>query len=74
LQSLLENGTVPGQFGQQVDSRDIAHAHILAAEVPTASGRYIISEVKAPNLSDTVEWLKVRAAQQRQQHANRLFV
>lgn len=56
---MLETGTVPNQFGHQVDVRDLAKANILAAEVPGAAGRYIISLPKAPLLSKAVGWLQV---------------
>lgn len=39
--------------------RDVARAHVLAAETPTASGRYLISEPAAvPTAKQASEWLQ----------------
>ncbi len=61
VQSLFTSGTVPFQYGYQIVG-DLARAHILAAEVPTASGRYLITQPTAPKLSTAVKWLQVRTA------------
>jgi nucleoside-diphosphate-sugar epimerase len=42
-QGLIE-GNPPTGSPATCDVRDVARAHILAAELPSASGRYIISE------------------------------
>ena len=41
------------------DVRDVARAHILAAETPTASGRYIVSQEFSMSPSFVSETLKV---------------
>ncbi|KAK9863563.1 hypothetical protein WJX84_008634 [Apatococcus fuscideae] len=41
------------------DVRDVAKAHVLAAEIPSASGRYIISEpAPVPAAKQASEWLQ----------------
>ena len=39
----LAEGKNPPNYPRVVDVRDVARAHILAAEVPNAKGRYILS-------------------------------
>lgn len=41
---------MPTVIAPFVDVRDVARAHVLAAEVPTASGRYIVASPAAFNL------------------------
>ena len=46
LQTLVEGS--PASFAPVLcDVRDVARAHVLAAEMPSASGRYIVSAQKA---------------------------
>lgn len=42
------------------DVRDVAKAHILAAEVPTASGRFIVANAKPTAPQEIVAWLRER--------------
>lgn len=42
------------------DLRDVAKAHILAAEVPEASGRYIVCYETSPPPQNIVKWLRER--------------
>ncbi len=49
LQDVLNGGQQELQFGQGAvtDVRDVARAHVLAAETPAAQGRYIVSSAFA---------------------------
>jgi nucleoside-diphosphate-sugar epimerase len=42
------------------DLRDVAKAHVLAAEVPQASGRYIVCHETSPPPQVIVQWLRER--------------
>ena len=42
-----------------VDVRDVARAHVLAAEVPSAQGRYILSHTHAADAAEIAKWLQV---------------
>jgi nucleoside-diphosphate-sugar epimerase len=46
--SLVESGVRPVNVGD-VDVRDVAFAHVAAAEVPNACGRYIVSSTDVSN-------------------------
>lgn len=39
--------------------QDVARAHILAAELPTASGRYLLSHPSPTKFGEVVKWLQV---------------
>ena len=39
----MADGTAKQMMDRVVDVRDIARAHVLAAELPHASGRYLVS-------------------------------
>ena len=60
----LLQGWLSGKGGTDAsticDVRDVARAHILAAETPTASGRYIVSQESSMSPSFVSETLKVR--------------
>ena len=43
-----------------VDVRDVARAHILAAENPNASGRYIVANSTSTPAQDISAWLQAR--------------
>lgn len=53
----------PGGSPVYTDVRDVARAHILAAEEPTASGRYIVSHTHYSNPRQISEWLQERFPQ-----------
>jgi len=53
------NATDPG-YPSFSDLRDVAKAHILAAEIPEASGRYIVAYETSPPPQIIVKWLKER--------------
>ena len=59
----LLQGWLSGKGGTDAsticDVRDVARAHILAAETPTASGRYIVSQESSMSPSFVSETLKV---------------
>ena len=57
--SLLESGVTNFNF-PDVDVRDVAAAHIAAAESATATGRYIVSRPNATSGLDYVQLLKAR--------------
>lgn len=61
FQAFLEAtpGNVPGVSYTLCDVRDIAKAHVLAAETASASGRYIVSDAKRMDAHDITEILKV---------------
>lgn len=44
LQGVLEGKGVSGSGTVFADVRDVARAHVLAAETPEAKGRYIVSQ------------------------------
>lgn len=46
LQDFVE-GKLDELYTRMVDVRDVARAHILAAELPHAKGRYIVSNAQA---------------------------
>jgi len=52
-----ENGVPSPRFGV-VDVRDVARAHVLAAQTPKANGRYIVSSYEAHGQLEWVEILK----------------
>ena len=70
-QDVLE-GTKPIPIpSRYCDVRDVARAHILAAEVPGANGRYLVSHVNTvPSkfISDTLQVLSPTRAEQRKPH------
>jgi nucleoside-diphosphate-sugar epimerase len=39
--------------------QDVARAHIRAAEVPSASGRYVLSRSSATRFQEVIDWLQV---------------
>jgi len=41
-----------------VDVRDVARAHVLAAEVPSARGRYILSHTHGASAAEIAKWLQ----------------
>lgn len=60
LQGWLEGS--PGGDPTHADVRDVARAHILAAENPSASGhRYIVSQRQSSNPAEVGRWLQVGA-------------
>lgn len=61
VQAFLEAtpGNVPGVSYTLCDVRDIAKAHVLAAETASASGRYIVSDAKRMDAHDITDILKV---------------
>ena len=57
----LINGVYPGILSLTwgiVDVRDVAHAHVRAAEVPAARGRYLLVQEPAVSMRTMVEWLR----------------
>ncbi len=59
IQGYLEGAESLGTSAN-CDVRDVARAHVLAAEIPSASGRYIISEpAPVPDAKQASEWLQV---------------
>ncbi|MBM3517660.1 MAG: NAD-dependent epimerase/dehydratase family protein [Alphaproteobacteria bacterium] len=50
-------GVAPGNF-IYVDGRDVAEAHRLALETPSASGRYIVANDVSPSFRDLVETMR----------------
>lgn len=48
-----------------VDVRDVARAHVLAAEVPQAEGRYILSHTHESDVTEIAGWLQVGASARR---------
>ena len=58
LQGWLEGK--PGGSPVHCDVRDVAAAHICAAERPAASGRYIVSHASSSNPAEVGRWLQVR--------------
>ncbi|XP_073028200.1 phenylacetaldehyde reductase-like isoform X2 [Primulina eburnea] len=57
LNVIKENKAFPWPFYQLVDVRDVAQAHVVAFENPSASGRYILIE-RTLNHSETLEILQ----------------
>ena len=57
LQGWLEGK--PGGSPVHCDVRDVATAHISAAERPAASGRYIVSHASTSNPAEVGRWLQV---------------
>ncbi len=57
VQAWLE-GTAGGN-PTHADVRDVARAHILAAENPAASGRYIVSQSQTCDPAEVGRWLQV---------------
>lgn len=58
LQGWLEGK--PGGSAVHCDVRDVAAAHICAAERSAASGRYIVSHASSSNPAEVGRWLQVR--------------
>lgn len=58
LQALLE-GKAGSSGTAYVDVRDVARAHILAAQLPDAKGRYILSHTHSANAKEISSWLQV---------------
>jgi hypothetical protein len=58
LQGWLEGK--PGGNPTHCDVRDVAAAHIRAAEKPIASGRYIVSHTSTSNPAEVGRWLQVK--------------
>jgi dihydroflavonol-4-reductase len=57
----LVNGVYPGILSLTwgiVDVRDVAHAHIRAAEVPSANGRYLLVQEPPVSMRTMVGWLR----------------
>ena len=57
----LVNGVYPGILSLTwgiVDVRDVAHAHVRAAEVPAARGRYLLVQEPAVSMRTVVGWLR----------------
>jgi dihydroflavonol-4-reductase len=57
----LTNGVYPGILSFTwgiVDVRDVAHAHVRAAEVPDAQGRYLLAQEPAVSMRTIVGWLR----------------
>ena len=57
----LVNGVYPGIVSMTwgvVDVRDVAHAHVRAAEVQTASGRYLLVQEPPVSMRTIVGWLR----------------
>ena len=57
LQGWLEGK--PGGSPVHCDVRDVAAAHICAAERSAASGRYIVSHASSSNPAEVGRWLQV---------------
>ena len=57
-QSWLE-GQPGGSGAVYVDVRDVARAHVLAAEVPQAEGRYTLSHTHGSDVTEIAAWLQV---------------
>ena len=57
LQGWLEGK--PGGTPVHCDVRDVAAAHISAAERSAASGRYIVSHASSSNAAEVGHWLQV---------------
>jgi len=55
--SYLEKGVPPTAFGV-VDVRDVAEAHIAAAEVKSANGRYLVTSERGIPVLELVDMLK----------------
>ena len=64
VQELVE-GKSPPSYLRIVDVRDVARAHILAAEVPHAKGRYILSHSHTHENGELYEALALRFPQYR---------
>lgn len=59
----IPQGWLEGKAGgspTHCDVRDVAAAHIRAAETPAASGRYIVSHARTSNPAEVGRWLQVR--------------
>jgi nucleoside-diphosphate-sugar epimerase len=57
----LVNGVYPGILSMTwgvVDVRDVAHAHVLAAEVQAAQGRYLLVQEPPVSMRTIVGWLR----------------
>jgi dihydroflavonol-4-reductase len=57
----LTNGVYPGILSFTwgiVDVRDVAHAHVRAAEVADAKGRYLLAQEPAVSMRTMVGWLR----------------
>jgi dihydroflavonol-4-reductase len=57
----LVNGAYPGIVSMTwgiVDVRDVAHAHVRAAEVQAAKGRYLLVQEPAVSMRTIVGWLR----------------
>ena len=57
----LVNGVYPGILSMTwgiVDVRDVAHAHVRAAEVQAAHGRYLLVQEPAVSMRTIVGWLR----------------
>jgi dihydroflavonol-4-reductase len=57
----LVNGVYPGIVSMTwgiVDVRDVAHAHVRAAEVPKAHGRYLLVQDPPVSMRTLVGWLR----------------
>ena len=58
LQDMLEGKPMPAAALRYVDVRDVAAAHVAAAEVPQANGRYLLgyhSTVPPKDISDALQ-------------------
>ena len=62
MQGLIE-GDEPSLFPWVCDLADVAKAHVLAAEVPTAKGRYLISQENEVPDQEIIDVLKKRFPQ-----------
>jgi dihydroflavonol-4-reductase len=57
----MVNGVYPGILSMTwgiVDVRDVAHAHVRAAEVESAKGRYLLVQEPAVSMRTIVGWLR----------------
>ncbi|KAK9803315.1 hypothetical protein WJX73_000726 [Symbiochloris irregularis] len=62
LKKIVE-GTADTIVNRVIDVRDIARAHILAAELPKASGRYLLSHADTVSIGDVYRELSQRFPQ-----------
>ena len=57
---LLVEGEDPTMMNWITDVRDVARAHVLAAETPTAKGRYIVAHADTHDTGELYEALAQR--------------
>lgn len=60
MKKWVEGNAIDPGYPFFADLRDVAKAHILAAEVPEASGRYIVGYETSPPPQIIVKWLRER--------------